>query len=468
MRQESDSLGIRDVPSEAYYGIQTLRAIENFPVSGRRERPELITAYVLIKIAAAQANMKLGVLDQVRGDVIVKVGEEILEGRFADQFPVDIFQAGAGTSFNMNINEVIANRSLELLGEERGHYDILSPNDHVNLSQSTNDTFPTASHIAIIRETEKLKTVLDNLAASFRKKGKELAYIPKTGRTHLMDAIPVTLGDEFLAYASAITRAAGRIRERRDGLLEVAIGGTATGTGANAPPGYRDAVIANLRTLTNLDLVPARNSFEALQSRAQMAAFSGSLREFSLDLIRIANDLRLMSSGPTAGFDEIILPPVQPGSSIMPGKVNPVMAECADMIAFQIIGNDTVVSLAAQAGQFELNVMTPAIVQNILESLSLLNHYLPVFAMHCIDGIVPNEDRLISTIGMNPILATLLSPKIGYLKAAEIAHESMVTHRPIRDLAIEKGILTRDEADEMFDLHTLARNQYRDEEWNPD
>jgi aspartate ammonia-lyase len=468
MRQESDSLGIRDVPSEAYYGIQTLRAIENFPVSGRRERPELITAYVLIKIAAAQANMKLGVLDQVRGDVIVKVGEEILEGRFADQFPVDIFQAGAGTSFNMNINEVIANRSLELLGEERGHYDILSPNDHVNLSQSTNDTFPTASHIAIIRETEKLKTVLDNLAASFRKKGKELAYLPKTGRTHLMDAIPVTLGDEFLAYASAITRAAGRIRERRDGLLEVAIGGTATGTGANAPPGYRDAVIANLRTLTNLDLVPARNSFEALQSRAQMAAFSSSLREFSLDLIRIANDLRLMSSGPTAGFDEIILPPVQPGSSIMPGKVNPVMAECADMIAFQIIGNDTVVSLAAQAGQFELNVMTPAIVQNILESLSLLNHYLPVFAMHCIDGIVPNEDRLISTIGMNPILATLLSPKIGYLKAAEIAHESMVTHRPIRDLAIEKGILTRDEADEMFDLHTLARNQYRDEEWNPD
>jgi fumarate hydratase class II len=239
-------------------------------------------------------------------------------------------------------------------------------------------------------------------------------------------------------------------------------------SGANAPPGYRDAVIANLRNLTNLDLVPARNSFEALQSRAQMAAFSSSLREFSLDLIRIANDLRLMSSGPTAGFDEIILPPVQPGSSIMPGKVNPVMAECADMIAFQIIGNDTVVSLAAQAGQFELNVMTPAIVQNILESLSLLNHYLPVFAMHCIDGIVPNEDRLISTIGMNPILATLLSPKIGYLKAAEIAHESMVTHRPIRDLAIEKGILTRDEADEMFDLHTLARNQYRDEEWNPD
>jgi aspartate ammonia-lyase len=227
-------------------------------------------------------------------------------------------------------------------------------------------------------------------------------------------------------------------------------------------------VINNLRTRTRLELVPAKNSFEALQSRAQMAAFSGSLREFSLDLIRIANDLRLMSSGPTAGFDEIVLPPVQPGSSIMPGKVNPVMAECADMIAFQIIGNDTVVSLASQAGQLELNVMTPAIVHNILESVSLLNHYLPVFAMHCIDGIIPNESRLISTIGMNPILATLLSQKIGYLKAAEIAHESMVTHRSIRDLAVLKGILTKEEAEEMFDLHTLARNQYRDGEWNPE
>jgi aspartate ammonia-lyase len=468
MRQERDSLGVRDVPSGAYYGIQTLRAVENFPVSGRRERPELISAYAIIKIAAARTNLDLGVLDRERSDVIVKAAEEVLEGKFADQFPVDIFQAGAGTSFNMNVNEVIANRALELLGKERGQYDFLSPNDHVNLSQSTNDTFPTASHIAIIREAETLDTVLDNLAASFRKKGNEFARFPKTGRTHLMDAIPVTLGDEFLAYASAITRAARKIRERRDGLLEIAIGGTATGTGANAPPGYREAVIAHIRELTNLDLIPAKNSFEALQSRAQMAAFSGSLRELSFELIRIANDLRLMGSGPTAGFDEIVLPPVQPGSSIMPGKVNPVMPECADMIAFQIIGNDTVVTLAAQAGQFELNVMTPAIVHNILESISLLNHYLPVFTEHCIDGIVANERRLLSTIGINPILATLLSPKIGYLKAAEIAHESMVTHRPIQELAVEKGILTKEEADRMFDLKALARNQYRDGEWNPE
>jgi len=468
MRTERDSLGEREVPADAYYGIQTLRAIENFPVSGRRERPELINAYAVIKMAAAQANHELGVLDREKRDVIIRAAEEIMEGKFSDQFPVDIFQAGAGTSFNMNVNEVIANRALELLGKERGRYEILSPNDHVNLSQSTNDTFPTATHIAIIWEADRLDGVLSRLAMSLHKKGLEFTSLPKTGRTHLMDAIPVTLGDEFFAYSAAITRGAGRVRERRDGLLEVAIGGTATGTGANSPAGYRRLVLEHLRTLTGLNLMPARNSFEALQSRAQMAAFSGSLRELSLDLIRIANDLRLMSSGPTSGLDEIVLPPVQPGSSIMPGKVNPVMAECADMIGFQIIGNDTVVTLAAQAGQFELNVMTPAIAHNILDSISLLNHYIPVFIEHCIDGIVANEHRILSTIGTNPILATMLTPKIGYLKAAEIAHESMVTHRSIRDIALERGILSKEEADDMFDLHTLAKNQYREAEWDPD
>jgi len=463
-RQERDSLGVRDVPSEAYYGIQTLRAVENFPVSGRRERPELITAYAIIKKAAAITNAELGVLDRDRADAIIAAADEVLAGKFADQFPVDIFQAGAGTSFNMNVNEVIANRALELLGRQRGDYAYLNPNDHVNLGQSTNDTFPTACHIAIVHDAQTLDGVLTALAASLRKKGQEFLHLPKTGRTHLMDAIPVTLGDEFLAYASAVERAAGRIRQRRDGLLEVAIGGTATGTGANAPEGYRESVLKNLHSLTGLGLGPPRNSFEALQSRAEMAAFSGSLREFALELIRIANDLRLMNSGPTAGFDEIVLPPVQPGSSIMPGKVNPVMAECADMIAFQIVGNDTVVTMAAQAGQFELNVMTPVIVHNILESISLLTHYLPVFTVHCIDGITANERHLALYVGTNPILATLLTPKIGYLKAAGIAHESMVTHRHIRDLAVEKGILTEKEADEMFDVRELTRNRYREQE----
>ena len=464
MRQERDPLGVREVPSEVYWGIQTLRAVENFPVSGRRERPELIGAYAVIKKAAALTNMELGVLDRQRGEAIVAAADEVLGGKFADQFPVDIFQAGAGTSFNMNLNEVIANRALEILGHPRGDYGTLSPNDHVNLSQSSNDTFPAASHIAIIREAVRLDRVLISLAASFRRKGDVFAGMPKSGRTHLMDALPVMLGDEFYAYRAALMRSAERVRERRDGLLELAIGGTATGTGANAPPGYREIVIGILRTLTGLDLVPARNSFEALQSRAQMGAFSGSLRELALELIRIANDLRLMSSGPAAGPDEIRLPPVQPGSSIMPGKVNPVMAECADMIAFQVIGNDLAVSMAVQAGQLELNVMTPLMTHNILESLSLLNNYLPVFTVHCSDGITANEDRLMMHAGTNPALATLLTPKIGYLKAAEIAHESMTQQRPIRDIALEKGILTKEEADVIFDLHVVAANRYRNKD----
>jgi Aspartate ammonia-lyase len=462
-RTERDSLGDRDVPSDAYYGIQTLRAIENFPVSGRRERPELINAYTVIKKAVARTNMELSVLDRQRGDAIEAAADEIIEGKLADQFPVDIYQAGAGTSFNMNVNEVIANRALEILGRGRGDYGYLSPNDHVNLSQSTNDTFPSASHIAIIREAILLDRVLTGLAAALQRKGNEFALLPKSGRTHLMDAMPVILGDEFSAYSSAIVRSAERVRERRDGLLELAIGGTATGTGANALPGYREIVIRNLRTLTGLNVVPAKNSFEALQSRAQMGAFSGSLRELALELIRIANDLRLMNSGPAAGLNEIHLPAVQPGSSIMPGKVNPVMAECLDMIAFQVIGNDTAVSMAVQAGQFELNVMAPLMIHNILDSISLLNNYLPVFTIHCIDGVTANKDRLLMNIGSNPILATLLTPRIGYLKAAELAHEAILQHRAIRDLAIERRILTREEADAMFDLYAMAKNQYRDD-----
>ena len=461
MRQERDPLGVRDVPSEAYYGIQTVRAIENFPVSGYREPLALVTAYAVIKKAAALTNMELGVLDQQRGNAIVTAAEEIMDGKFADQFPVDVYQAGAGTSFNMNVNEVIANRALEILGRSRGDYEFLDPNDHVNRAQSSNDTFPTASHIAIIREADHLDIVLNGLAAALQKKGDAFALLPKTGRTHLMDAVPVMLGDEFYAYSAAVARAAGRIRERRNDLLEVAIGGTATGNGVNTPEGYRETVIRTLRFLTTLDLVPARNSFEALQSLSQMGAFSGSLKELALELIRVANDLRLMNSGPVSGLYEISLPPVQPGSSIMPGKFNPVMAECTDMIAFRIVGNDTAVSMAVQAGQFELNVMAPLIVHNILESISLLTRYLPVFTVQCIDGIVVHEERLMAGAGINPALATLLTPKIGYRKAAELAHESLIKRQAVRDLAVRKGILTEDEADALFDLRMIARNRYR-------
>jgi aspartate ammonia-lyase len=461
MRKERDPLGVREVPSEAYYGIQTVRAMENFPVSGIREPPALVTAYAVIKKAAALTNMELRVLDLQKGNAIVTASEEIMAGKLADQFPVDVYQAGAGTSFNMNVNEVIANRALEILGRSRGDYEFLDPNDHVNRAQSSNDTFPTASHIAIIREADQLDRVLADLAAALQKKGDACAHLSKTGRTHLMDAVPVTLGDEFYAYSAAVTRAGVRIRERRHDLLEVAIGGTATGNGVNTPDGYRETVIRILRSLTALDLVPAGNSFEALQSLSQMGAFSGSLKELALELIRIANDLRLMNSGPVSGLYEISLPPVQPGSSIMPGKFNPVMAECADMIAFRIVGNDTTVSMAMQAGQFELNVMAPLIVHNILESVSLLTRYLPVFTVQCIDGIVAHEERLMAGAVINPALATLLTPKIGYRKAAEIAHESLLKQQAVRDLAVEKGILTEEEADALFDMRIIARNRYR-------
>ena len=463
MRLEKDSIGEKEIPDHVYYGIQTLRAVENFPVSGRRERPELIKAYMLVKKAAAITNMELGTLDNVLGEAIVKATDEIISGKLADQFPLDIFQAGAGTSFNMNINEVLANRALEILGKKRGEYDYLSPNDHVNQSQSSNDTFPTASHIAILFDADVLNIALLNLASAFKQKGKEISSIPKSGRTHLMDAVPVTIGDEFIAYGSAIKRAAERIRERRNDLLEVAIGGTATGTGVNSPPHYRKKVVEKLVELTSLELIPANDSFEALQSRSQMAAFSGSLRELALELIRISNDLRLMGSGPTSGLNEIVLPPVQPGSSIMPGKVNPVMAECLNMISFQIIGNDTAVSLAVQAGQLDLNVMTPVMTSNILESISMLNNYLPIFQSSCIEGIQVNEEQLRMVAGMNPILATLLSPKIGYLHAAELAEESMKTHQPIKDLVIAKGILSEEEANRLFDLETISKNRYMNE-----
>jgi aspartate ammonia-lyase len=461
MRQERDSFGMRDVPDEVYYGVQTLRAVENFPVTGRREPPELIRAYALVKEAAALANMELRVLDRPRGEAIIAAAAEVASGRLADQFPVDIFQAGAGTSFNMNMNEVLANRALEIQGRRRGEYEFLGPNDHVNLSQSSNDTFPTASHLAIIGEADSLLVRLRELAFALERKGNEFRSLPKTGRTHLMDALPVTLGDEFNAYGSAISRATMRIRERRNGFLELPIGGTATGTGANSPQGFRDAVIHHLSRLTGLPLFSALDSLEALQSRSQMAAFSGALRELALELIRIANDLRLMGSGPTSGLDEILLPPVQPGSSIMPGKVNPVMAECLDMVAFQIIGNDAALSLAVQAGQLELNVMTPLMTHTILDSLGMLNRYLPAFTARCIDGIQANDLRLMSSAGMNPALATLLTSRIGYLRAARIAEEAMEKKRPIRDLAVEKGILSEKEADALFDLEEIARNRYR-------
>jgi aspartate ammonia-lyase len=460
VRTERDYLGKIELPDDAYYGVQTARALKNFPVSGITERPEFIHAYVLIKKAAALVNMELGKLDEEKGKAIVKAADDVLTGGYENQFPVDVFQAGAGTSFNMNINEVLANRALEILGRQKGDYDFLSPNDHVNMAQSTNDTFPTASHIAVIIAADNLVSHLSEIGDSFKNKGKEFGSIPKSGRTHLMDATPLILGHEFLAYASAIDRAKERIRQRRNDLLELAIGGTAVGTGTNAHPKYRERVTDTLSKLCSVEFISAKNSFEALQSRSQLAAFSGALKELALELIRIANDLRLLASGPTAGLAEIRLPAVQPGSSIMPGKINPVMAECLDMVAFQVVGNDTAVAMAAQAGQLDLNVMTPVMTYNILFSLDILNNYLPVFQKRCLGCIEADEAQCRSYLELNPSMATLLVPKIGFMKAAELAKEALEKGVSVPKLAVEKGLIAQNEADEIFDPKTIAKSKY--------
>jgi aspartate ammonia-lyase len=461
MRKERDFLGEVELPNDALYGVQTQRAIFNFPVSGIMERKELINAYVLVKTAAALVNMRLGVLNSKKGDAIVAAADEILSGKHLDQFKVDVFQAGAGTSFNMNVNEVLANRALEILGRKKGDYKYLSPNDHVNRAQSTNDTFPSASHIAVVMVSGDLISAIDDLAESFSKKAKKFKNIPKSGRTHLMDATPLSLGYEFGAYAASLKRANERIIQRRDDLLEIPLGSTAVGTGVSAHPDYRDEVIKELSELTSFAFKPARDSFEGLQSRSQLAAYSGSLRELALELIRIANDLRLLGSGPTTGLAEIQLPAVQPGSSIMPGKVNPVMAECLNMIAFQIIGNDTSVGLAAQAGQLDLNVFTPVMIHNILESMAILTNYIPIFQKGCIDGIKADKEISRVYLEKNPSLATLLSPKIGYHAAAELAVEAQEKGISVKDLAVEKGVITKNEAGIIFDLKKVTKSKYK-------
>jgi aspartate ammonia-lyase len=460
VRKERDSLGGMELPDDVYYGIQTVRAIMNFPVSGIMERKEFVDAYVLIKKAAALTNMELEVLDKERGNAIVQAADEILEGEYCNQFIVDVFQAGAGTSFNMNVNEVLANRALEILGKSKGNYDFLSANDHVNMAQSTNDTFPSASHIACVNAAGPLIDAIEDLAEAFHKKGEEFMNVPKSGRTHLMDATPLTLGHEFIAYSSVLIRARERIVQRRDDLLEIPLGSTAVGTGVNAHPEYREKVINEISKLISFQLKPAKDSFEALQSRAQLAAFSGSLRELSLELIRIANDLRLLGSGPTTGLAEIKLPPVQPGSSIMPGKVNPVMAECLNMVAFHVIGNDTTVSLAAQAGQIDLNVFTPVMIHNILESMAILSDYLPVFKERCVEGIEADELRCRAYLEKNPSMATLLSPKIGYLATSELAKEAQEKGISVKEIAVEKGIITKKEADDIFQSDNLTKSIY--------
>ncbi|MGB9842490.1 MAG: aspartate ammonia-lyase [Candidatus Bathyarchaeales archaeon] len=458
-RVEIDPLGEKAIPETAYYGIQTARAIENFPVSGIKAPRVFIEAYVMVKKAAAIANETVGMLDPKIAKAIIQACDEVLAGKFLDQFVVDVFQAGAGTSFNMNVNEVLANRALEILGKTKGDYKTISPNDHVNMAQSTNDTFPTALHIAVLMALQPLLDELDKLAKAFEKLAEKHRGTVKSGRTHLQDAVPLTIGQEFGAYASALKNACEQLRERQKNLYALALGGTAAGTGANTHPRYKQLAIEELRKMTGFPLKPAANLFEALQSHRPLQTVSSGLKELALELIRIANDLRLLSSGPTTGLAEIELPPVQPGSSIMPGKVNPVMAECLDMVAFQVVGNDLTVSLAVQAGQLDLNVMTPVIMYNMLFSIQILTNYLPVFRRKCVEGITVDEKRCLQYLEKNPSLATFLSPYIGYLEAAKIAKQALEEGRSVKEIALEKGLLKPEELEKIFNPKKLINEE---------
>jgi aspartate ammonia-lyase len=455
-RIERDSLGERELPADVYYGIQTARAIENFPISGWKPYPSLVTATVQIKKSAARANVSLGVLDPRLGRAIEAAAEEVLAGKLRDQFVVDPFQAGAGTSHNMNANEVLANRAIELLGGEKGDYAIVHPNDHVNMSQSTNDVFPTAMRLAALELGGNLIATLGLLAESLRRKAVEFDQIVKSGRTHLQDAVPIRLGQEIGAYATAVTRNAGRISNAVDELREIGLGGTAAGTGLNSPAGYRRRIVDELNLITTQKLRATKDYFESMQSMSPFVGVSSALRTLAVDMIRITNDLRLLSSGPNTGLAEIGLPAVQPGSSIMPGKVNPVMAEMTAMVCFQVMGNDLAIAAAAQAGQLELNVMMPVIAFDLLMSLTILTNALAGLRVRCVDGITANEERCRWYVEHSVSLVTALNPKIGYARAAEIARRALARGKTIRETIEEEGLLSTDDLAEVMNTRAMT------------
>ena len=446
-RVDKDSLGEVKVPSNAYYGPFTVRASNQYKVTGQKPHVNMIKAFAMIKRSAALANKNLSVLPVEKADAIIKACDEILCGQLSDQFIVDSINSGAGTAFNMNINEVIANKALEITGHRIGDYSFINPNDDVNMSQSSNDTFPTAMHIALLINVKEVAESLDSLVTSLEKKAQEFKNVIKIGRTHLMDALPVTLGEEFNEYAFSLRRGLNKIVDVCSDLEYVGLGATAVGTSANAPPGYDRLVIEYLSQISGLSLKSSQNYFFSLQSKFEITMCSSVLRNIAIELIKMSNDLRLMASGPTAGLSEITIPAVHAGSSIMPGKVNPSLSECLNMICFIIIGNDVSVALAAQAGQFELNVMLPGMIKDMLESTDMLKNFLPVYSKNMIDGLKANEQRLLSLVEKSPILITLLNTHIGYLKASEIYKESVTTNKSIRDLVLEKGLMTREELD---------------------
>ncbi len=467
-RVEKDSLGELSVPADALYAAQTQRAVENFPISGLKQYRAFIWAMAAIKRAAAEVNLSLGLFKDkqagettVTGDsiaaAIMQASDEVLEGRWDDQFVVDPFQAGAGTSHHMNTNEVIAGRANQILGYRLDDpVRPVHPNDHVNMAQSTNDTVPTALRLGCLWRLDELTEALDELAGAFREKSVEFDDIVKSGRTHLQDAVPVRLGQEFGAYARAIERNTDKIVEAAQSLRRLGIGGTAIGSGLNAHEEYHGRMITVLERITGLELEPSDNLFESMQSMQDLVHFSGALRTLAQDVTRIANDLRLLASGPSTGLAEITMPAVQPGSSIMPGKVNPSIAEMVNQAMYHIMGNDLAVMLCGQAGQLELNVMMPVMGYNLFQMMDILINALRIFRVKAVAGITANRERAQGWLARNAILVTALNPIIGYQKGAEVAREAMASDRPIREIVLEKGYLTAEEIDRLLDARRMT------------
>ena len=458
MRTEHDLLGERQVPDDALYGIQTLRALENFPISGvpLREFPALINALAAVKEAAALANRELGFLDEDICAVIIRVAREIRAGRHHDHFLVDMIQGGAGTSTNMNANEVIANRAAELLGEPRGTYDAVHPNNHVNLSQSTNDVYPTAVKLALHTSIDALKIAMSDLALAFLAKGTEFASILKMGRTQLQDAVPMTLGQEFAAFGHTILEDVERLEETQRLIREINMGATAIGTGITAPPGYCDSIRRYLSEITALALITAPDLVEATADTGVFVQLSGVLKRCSVKLSKICNDLRLLSSGPRAGLGEINLPPMQPGSSIMPGKVNPVIPEVVNQVCFDVIGGDVTVTLAAEAGQLQLNVFEPIIAFRLLRGIESLRQACVVLRQRCVEGITANPDRMRWFVEHSIGIVTALVPVLGYETSTEVARAALETGRSVYEIVSDRGLMTREALDELLDPASMT------------
>jgi aspartate ammonia-lyase len=454
-RREKDPLGELDVPASALYGVQSLRAVQNFPISGVKALPPFVDATIRIKRAAALTHKETGRLDAKLADAIVQAADEVLSGKHRDQFVIDVYQAGAGTSHNMNCNEVLANRANEILGGKRGEYKPVHPNDHVNMAQSTNDVIPTTIRLACATQLGALTAAFTRLADAFAKKGQEFDGVLKSGRTHLQDAMPIRLGQEFAAYGTVLRRGVNRIVDAGRYIHELGIGGTAVGTGVNAEPEYPKLMVKHLREMTGLNLTEG-DRIALMQSMGDVAGFSAQLRTLALDLSKIASDLRLMASGPRTGFDEVRLPAVQPGSSIMPGKINPSIPEMVNQVCFQVIGNDACVSAAAEHGQLELNVMMPVIGYNVLHSMMILTNTANTFTDRCVTGIEANEEMCRYWLERSAALATALAPQIGYARAAEISKQSVKENVLIRDLVKREKVLPDNEIDEVLDMRKMT------------